>query len=143
MCFKIFFDTQIIFFTKLTVSNFNCLHFFLSCSIRLFRIIPVFSKFVSKFHKFYLKFCQVSSKISSKLRKDFLYLFSICVFFKCRENLLKILINYLEIEFVNKKIILLVHYPPPNCSFSLLFYVRSFKGPSQEPTYLNIQNNKC
>ncbi len=41
---------------------------------------------------------------------------------------------YLEIEFVNKKIILLMRYPPPHPpgSFSLLFYRRSFKGPSQE-----------
>ncbi len=106
-----FFDTQIIFLTKLIVSNFICLNFFYIVLRKTIYKIPVFSKFVPKFHKFYLKFCQAYSKVYPKLHKDFLYLFQICVFFEFRENLLKILINYFESEFVNKKIILLMHYP--------------------------------
>ncbi len=60
-----------------------------------------------------------------------MYLFPICVVFSFWEDLLKVLINYLETEFVNKKIILLMQYPFP-CSFSLLFYLRTFKEPSEE-----------
>ncbi len=76
------------------------------CFIKLFPKITVFSYFVPKFHKFYLRFFQILSKIHPILPKDFHYLFSIC-FFEFRENFLeyflKILINYLEIEFINKK----------------------------------------
>ncbi len=132
--FKFFFVTQIIFLPILIVSNFICLNFFILRFVTdyLFTKIPVFSKFVPKFHKFYLKLCQVENKIYPKLRKDFFYLYLICVFFQFRENLLKTLINYFGIEFVNKKIILLMHYPSlVHSAFSdcLKNHLRSLSNP--------------
>ncbi len=87
----------------------SVLIFFILRFIKLFTKILVFLKFFPQVHKFYLKFFQIWSKIYPiKLPKDFLYLFSICILFRLRENfrkyLLKILINYFETEFINLKI---------------------------------------
>ncbi len=57
---------------------------------------------------------QKNLTIFAEKYNDFLYRFPICVFFKFQKNLLKILINYLEVEFLNKKIILLMHYLFPS-----------------------------
>ncbi len=64
-----------------------------------------FTNFIKNFIKPKVKFTQNFIKIFST--------FSNLCFFKFWENLLKILTNYLEIEFVNKKIIPLMHYPNP------------------------------
>ncbi len=53
-----FLDNLCIFFKKLIISNFFYLNFVL-CFMKLFIKIPVFSKFLPKFHKS-LKFCQTS-----------------------------------------------------------------------------------
>ncbi len=86
--FLIFFFLHKLFFYKYFVSNLVYLNFIL-CLIKLFTKIPVFSKFIPKFHKFHLKFCQT-------LPKNFLYnlrFFELLENFL--ENLLKILLTFL------------------------------------------------
>ncbi len=87
--FRFFSYTQITFLKKLIVSNIFCLNFMLRF-IKLFTIIPVLSKFIPEFHKFYLKFCQTKRKIYPKLPEDLVYLFSVCVVLNFEKIFLKI-----------------------------------------------------
>ncbi len=142
-----FFDFPITFLKKL---NFFW-HNFILCFVKLFTKMTVFSKFIAKFYKFYLTFRQTWNKIYPKLPKDFLYLFSICVFLNFEkivaafisesfpeistnfsENFLKNLVNISIKIYLRIAQILLVVYPKSSenflfcriskCKFSLKFH---------------------
>ncbi len=82
---KFFFDTN--YFSQIFFGKFLCLNFFILCFIKQFTKIPVFSKFVPKCHKFYLKIFQISSKIYRNFLKIFSTFFNLH-FFEFRENFL-------------------------------------------------------